>query len=94
MAVHPAGSDQRTGFRVASRIDEGQIMLKSRRIPTWLARRSYFKRIERWAKIGKARKMAPEATSVPMPSNVVLFPMRMNRPERPAFEDLREVGTA
>ena len=25
MAVHPAGSDQRTGFRVASRIDEGQI---------------------------------------------------------------------
>jgi hypothetical protein len=94
MAVHPAGSDQRTGFRVASRIDEGQIMLKSRRIPTWLARRSYFKRIERWAKIGKARKTAPEATPAPMPSNVVLFPIRLNRPERPTFEDLRGVGTA
>lgn len=69
-------------------------MLKSRRIPTWLARRSYFKRIERWTKIGKPRKAASEACPAPMPSNVVPFPIRPNRPERPTFEDLRGVGTA
>ncbi len=29
-----------------------------------------------------------------MPSNVVPFPVRMNRPDRPVLEDLRVVGTA
>jgi hypothetical protein len=91
-----ARSGSRTGSRVASRIDEGQIMLKGRRIPGWLTRRSYFKRIERWAKPAKAHKTTPppEAESVQLPSNVVPFPVRVNRPDRPAFEGLRGVGTA
>ncbi|MEE7492804.1 hypothetical protein [Methylobacterium oryzae] len=71
-------------------------MQKSGRVPAWLARRTYFKRIERWAKPGKARAAAqtPETSAVPTPSNVVPFPIRVNRPERAAFEDLRDVGTA
>ncbi|MCX4195929.1 hypothetical protein OMR07_10290 [Methylobacterium organophilum] len=71
-------------------------MQKSRRVPAWLARRTYFKRIERWAKPGKTRKAAqpPETAAAAMPSNVVPFPIRMNRPDRPAFQDLRGVGTA
>ncbi|MGU3666675.1 hypothetical protein ACLBX9_20995 [Methylobacterium sp. A49B] len=71
-------------------------MTKGRRIPKWLARRTYFKRIERWSKPDKNRR-APatsETASVPLPSNVVPFPMRMNRPERQDFNDLRDVGIA
>jgi hypothetical protein len=71
-------------------------MLKGRRIPTWLARRAYFKRIERWAKPGKVRKTAtpPEAGPAPAPSNVVPFPIRPSRPDRPAIAGLRGIGLA
>ena len=71
-------------------------MAKGRRIPNWLARRTYFKRIERWTKPGKNRKPAPapETGAMTLPSNVVPFPMRLNRPDRPDFNDLRGVGTA
>jgi hypothetical protein len=71
-------------------------MLKSRRIPTWLARRTYFKRIERWAKPAKARKVAavPETVPGPLPSNVVLFPVRTARPDRTPSEPLRGLQTA
>ena len=69
-------------------------MATGRGIPKWLARRSYFKRIERWAKPEKNRRSAtaPEAATVSLPSNVVPFPVRLNRPERPDFNDLRGVG--
>ena len=70
-------------------------MHKSRRFPIWLTRRSYFKRLERWAKPGKARKSAPqilEAEPDIMPSNVVPFPFRLGQAGRPAFPDLRGVG--
>ena len=71
-------------------------MQKGRQIPAWLARRTYFKRIERWAKPGKARKImpAPEIGPLPAPSNVVPFPVRASRPDRPAFDGLRGVGSA
>ncbi|MGH1572961.1 hypothetical protein ACRAWG_22610 [Methylobacterium sp. P31] len=71
-------------------------MLKGRRVPGWLTRRSYFKRIERWAKPDKTRKVTPQPETGPawLPSNVVPFPVRANRPDRPAFEGLRGVGTA
>jgi hypothetical protein len=98
------GSDRLTGWRVACRIGEGQIMQKDRRVPAWLARRTYYKRIERWAKPGKARQSPPPAGSETgtgpqaepprMPSNVVPFPQRAGRPERRAFQALRGVGTA
>ena len=35
-----------------------------------------------------------EPVAAPIPSNVVPFPVRMNRPDRPVLEDLRVVGTA
>lgn len=71
-------------------------MQKDRQIPAWLARRTYFKRIERWAKPGKARKTmpAPETGPIPALSNVVPFPARSSRPDRPAFDGLRGVVTA
>lgn len=69
-------------------------MAKGRGIPKWLARRSYFKRIERWSKPDKYRKSAtaPEAAATSLPSNVVPFPIRLSRPDRPDFNDLRGVG--
>ncbi|KAA0124000.1 hypothetical protein CIW48_10210 [Methylobacterium sp. P1-11] len=71
-------------------------MQKGRRVPAWLARRTYFKRIERWTRPGKGRAAAPPpaAHAAPAPSNIVPFPIRLNRPDRPALEDLRGVGTA
>ena len=70
-------------------------MLKSRRFPIWLTRRSYFKRIERWAKPGRAQKAAPEvrdAAPVMLVSNVVPFPIRLGQTGRPAFAGLRGAG--
>jgi hypothetical protein len=68
-------------------------MQKQTRVPTWLARRSYFKRIERWTKLDKSRRpAATEVERVAMPSNVVPFPARENRPNRPVFADLRGVS--
>ncbi|WP_244538862.1 MULTISPECIES: hypothetical protein [unclassified Methylobacterium] len=78
----------------AGRFDEGQIMQKGRPIPAWLARRTYFKRIGRWTKPGKVAPPPSGPVAAPMPSNVVPFPVRMNRPDRPVLEDLRVVGTA
>lgn len=71
-------------------------MAKGKRIPGWLARRTYFKRIERWTKLDKNRKAAPapETGASVLPSNVVPFPTRPIRPDRPDFSDLRGVGTA
>ena len=43
-------------------------MQKGRQIPAWLARRTYFKRIERWAKPGKARKIMPAPEIGPLPA--------------------------
>ena len=56
---------------VARHIGEGQIMQKGRRVPAWLARRTYFKRIERWTRPGKGRAAAPPpaAHAAPAPSN-------------------------
>ena len=68
-------------------------MAKDRRIPAWLVRRTYFKRIERWSKPGKARMALPasETEAPPPPSNVVPFPIR---PDRPDLPDRRSVGIA
>jgi hypothetical protein len=70
-------------------------MAKEGHVPTWLARRTYFKRIGRWMKSGKARRTgtAPEAAA-PLASNVVLFPVRVDRPERPAISGRRSIGMA
>ena len=71
-------------------------MRRDNRVPSWLARRTYFKRIERWTKLDKNRKPAAASAveAIPLPSNVVPFPMRLSRTERPDFSDLRGVGTA
>jgi hypothetical protein len=71
-------------------------MAKGRHIPKWLARRTYFKRIERWTKTDRSRRAATtsEAAPAPLPSNVVPFPMRLSRPDRSDFSDLRDVGIA
>ncbi|MCJ2053494.1 hypothetical protein [Methylobacterium sp. J-070] len=70
-------------------------MLKDRRIPTWLARRTYFKRIGRWTKLNKNRSPAtPPAESAAIPSNVVPFPTRESWPNRPALPGLRGVSMA
>ncbi|WP_246692375.1 MULTISPECIES: hypothetical protein [unclassified Methylobacterium] len=76
-------------------VDEGLIMQKGRRFPIWLTRRAYFKRLERWAKPGKARKPAPPSTEIApamLSSNVVPFPIHLAQASRPAFPDLRGVG--
>ncbi|SFL53036.1 hypothetical protein [Methylobacterium pseudosasicola] len=70
-------------------------MLKGRRFPIWLTRRSYFKRIERWAKPDKGRKAAPQILEIQpalSASNVVPFPIRLGPAARPAFGDLRGIG--
>ncbi|WP_457106148.1 hypothetical protein [Methylobacterium sp. P5_C11] len=75
-------------------------MQKGRRIPAWLARRTYFKRIERWGKHGKVRDTArdtappPETGFAGTPSNVVPFPIRVQRPDRPSLAGLRGIGLA
>ncbi|MCJ2134680.1 hypothetical protein MKK69_11525 [Methylobacterium sp. J-026] len=71
-------------------------MAKDRRIPAWLARRTYFKRIERWSKPGKPRPALPthETEVLALPSNVVPFPVRLDRPDRPDLPDRRSVSMA
>ncbi|MGH1590894.1 hypothetical protein ACRBEV_24150 [Methylobacterium phyllosphaerae] len=75
-------------------------MQKDRRVPAWLARRTYFKRIERWVKPGKVRNTArdtappPETGFAAIPSNVVPFPVRVQRPNQPALTGLRGIGMA
>lgn len=70
-------------------------MAKEGHVPTWLARRTYYKRIGRWLKPGKARRTgpAPEATA-PLASNVVPFPIWVDRLERPALSGRRSIGMA
>jgi len=68
-------------------------MSKDRQIPAWLARRAYFKRVGRWTKPGKAGT-AVAAEAAPPVSNVVPFPVRMDRPGRPHFADRRSIGRA
>ncbi|SDN96725.1 hypothetical protein SAMN05216360_11343 [Methylobacterium phyllostachyos] len=70
-------------------------MSKDRQIPAWLARRAYFKRIGRWTRSGKAGTAAPVTTEATQPaSNVVPFPIRVDRSDRPAFADRRSIGRA
>ncbi|MDP4004090.1 hypothetical protein [Methylobacterium sp. NEAU K] len=62
-----------------------------------MTRRTYFKRIERWMKPGKARKPEPprlEPGLAAVASNVVPFPIRAGHAGRPAFTALRGVGMA
>lgn len=70
-------------------------MSKDRQIPAWLARRAYFKRIGRWTKPDKAGTAAPvTADAAPLASNVVPFPTRVDRPDRPHFANRRSIGRA
>jgi hypothetical protein len=71
-------------------------MAKGRRVPRWLARRMYFRRIERWAKLDRKGRSATasDSAAAPLPSNVVPFPTRPTRPGRSDFGDLRGVGIA
>lgn len=70
-------------------------MSKDRQIPAWLARRAYFKRIGRWTKPGRASGATPVMAEAPqLASNVVPFPIRMDRPDRPEFADRRSIGRA
>lgn len=70
-------------------------MHKGKRFPIWLTRRAYFRRLERWAKPGKARKPAPQNIAIEpvmLSSNVVPFPLHLAQAGRTAFPDLRGVG--
>ncbi|MCJ2068842.1 hypothetical protein MKK75_08515 [Methylobacterium sp. J-030] len=71
-------------------------MAKDGHVPAWLARRTYFKRIGRWVKPGKARGTgpAPEAEAAPLVSNVVPFPVRMERSDRLDFAGRLNIGIA
>lgn len=71
-------------------------MSKDGHVPAWLARRTYFKRIGRWVKPGKARGNgpAPETAAAALASNVVLFPVRVDRSDRPDFADQLSLGIA
>ena len=71
-------------------------MAKEGHVPAWLTRRTYFKRVGRWLKPGRARGIAsaPEAAAAPVASNVVPFPVRIDRAERPDFADRRSIGIA
>ncbi|WP_246731229.1 hypothetical protein [Methylobacterium sp. 2A] len=61
-----------------------------------MARRTYFKRVGRWLKPGRTRgpESGPEAAAAPFALNVVPFPVRIDRPERPDFTDRRSIGMA
>ena len=71
-------------------------MHKDRRIPTWLARRAYFRRIERWVRLGKPRTAETPAATAPVPaaSNVVPFPIRRTASDRPILEGRRSLKGA
>jgi hypothetical protein len=71
-------------------------MSKDGQVPAWLARRSYFRRVGRWLKPGKARGPGPAygTAAAALASNVVPFPIRFDRPERPDFADQRNIGIA
>ncbi|MEL6064068.1 hypothetical protein [Methylobacterium sp. DCY52] len=71
-------------------------MAKEGHVPAWLARRTYFKRVGRWLKPGRTRgpESGPEAAAAPFALNVVPFPVRIDRPERPDFTDRRSIGMA
>jgi hypothetical protein len=71
-------------------------MSKDGQVPAWLARRTYFRRVGRWLKPGKARRTGPtsETAVALLASNVVPFPVRFDRPEQPNFADQRSIGIA
>lgn len=80
-------------------------MLRGRRFPAWLVRRSYFRRIERWMK--PRRRAAPPDAASPEPeatlsdvrssdvlsSNVLPFPEQSAGTRGMAFTARRGVGT-
>lgn len=75
-------------------------MLRGRRFPAWLVRRSYFRRIGRWAKPrGRAvppgvASPEPEAAPSGVPSsNVLPFPEQSVETRGTAAEARRGVGT-
>ncbi|WP_267423377.1 hypothetical protein [Methylobacterium sp. GC_Met_2] len=71
-------------------------MSKDGQVPAWLARRTYFRRVGRWLKPGKARGTGStyDAAVAPLASNVVPFPVRFERPERLNFAEQRSIGIA
>ena len=70
-------------------------MLRGRRFPAWLVRRSYFRRIARWAKPPR-RATPPDLTAIEpeaAPSNVLPFPEPSGEPRGLALTARRGVGT-
>lgn len=69
-------------------------MSKDRHVPAWLARRTYFRRVGRWMKPGRACGTGPTPEAAALGANVGPFPIRVDRSEQPDFSDRRSIGMA